>query len=259
MNKKVSKILKFSICGKFAHFRKFYTNASSLSYLVPPRTVITGILASVMKYNRDSYYEIFSMDKIKISVAIEQGTNIIKSTQSLNYIHPKYYNLLSTGTGNIKKANIHTQCKLELLMAKKGLLKYTVYVGGNEDSISLINEIGKRLLERDFGYGVYLGQRQFIASINNIEYYDIDENNFIESSNYVDSICLEENTVSFSNNNNNDLNIATDQMPIQMTAIKQGRELQSSKKVVFEKYGKRMHGVFNNCYKVGEKVISFYC
>ena len=106
MNRNILKILKFRIYGKFAHFKKFYTNSSSLSYLVPPRTVITGMLASVMEYARDSYYQLFSPEKIKISVAVSTGTDITKQMQSMNYLHFKYHNLLSKGTGDIKKLNL---------------------------------------------------------------------------------------------------------------------------------------------------------
>ncbi|KPA09783.1 CRISPR-associated protein Cas5 domain protein, partial [Candidatus Magnetomorum sp. HK-1] len=40
----ILKILSFRLNGRFAHFRKFYTNSSSLSYFVPPRTAIIGML-----------------------------------------------------------------------------------------------------------------------------------------------------------------------------------------------------------------------
>ena len=42
----------FDIEGKFAHFRKIYTNSSSLSYLVPPRTTVQGIIAAMLGYER---------------------------------------------------------------------------------------------------------------------------------------------------------------------------------------------------------------
>ena len=46
--KEISKILIFDIKGPMAHFRKFYTNSSSLSYLFPPRTVVAGIIAGIL-------------------------------------------------------------------------------------------------------------------------------------------------------------------------------------------------------------------
>ena len=258
MNKNILKILKFEIYGKFAHFRKFYTNSSSLSYLVPPRTVVSGMLASVMKFERDSYYNLFSPEKLKISVAISSGTAITKQMQSINYLHFKYHNFLSKGTGEIKKLNMHSQCKLELLFAREGRIGYTVYVSAiSEESVKFIDDIEKRLLGGNLGYGVYLGQRQFMARIDSVQTYETNKKSFIEFSNYIDSICLEENVVSISSDSN-DVHMTIDQMPIQMISKQQGRELQAVKRVLFEQSGKRIHGLFKNCYKVGEKIISFY-
>ena len=258
MNKNILKILKFKIYGKFAHFRKFYTNSSSLSYLVPPRTVVTGMLASVMECERNSYYNPFSPEKIKISVAVSSGTAITKQMQSINYLHFKYHNFLSKGTGEIKKLNMHSQCKLELLLAREGRIGYTVYVGAiAEDSVRFIDEIGIRLFEGNLGYGVYLGQRQFMARIDNVQTYEANKNSFMESSDYIDSICLEENISSISGDSD-DMHMISDQMPVQMVSKQRGRELQTVKRVLFEQSGKRIHGLFKNCYKVGEKIISFY-
>lgn len=62
------KIIIFELWGKFAHFRKFYTNSSSLSYSVPPRTTIEGIIAAILGYERDSYYEKFNPDNLYVAV-----------------------------------------------------------------------------------------------------------------------------------------------------------------------------------------------
>ena len=90
MNHPIEKIIMFKLSGKFAHFRKFYTNASSLSYLIPPRTVIIGLIASILKIPRDEYYDIFNEDNLKVSVCIPKNLEIRKQTQSLNYLHNKY-------------------------------------------------------------------------------------------------------------------------------------------------------------------------
>lgn len=62
------KFLVFDLKGKFAHFRKFYTNSSSLSYLVPPRTVIEGMVAAILGFERDSYYDMFSAENLLVAV-----------------------------------------------------------------------------------------------------------------------------------------------------------------------------------------------
>jgi len=53
----LSKGLLFSVRGYMAHFRKVYSNSTSLSYYFPPRTTLMGLVAAAMGKDRDSYYE----------------------------------------------------------------------------------------------------------------------------------------------------------------------------------------------------------
>ncbi|NLA44693.1 MAG: CRISPR-associated protein Cas5, partial [Candidatus Cloacimonetes bacterium] len=63
-------VLELKLSGKFAHFRKFYTNASSLTYMLPPRTTVCGLLASMLQIPRDNYYDLMSSDKLGIAVSL---------------------------------------------------------------------------------------------------------------------------------------------------------------------------------------------
>jgi len=51
------KALSFRIMGAMAHFRKVFSNSTSMSYYFPPRTTVMGIIAAAMGKERDSYYE----------------------------------------------------------------------------------------------------------------------------------------------------------------------------------------------------------
>ncbi|NIM10562.1 MAG: CRISPR-associated protein Cas5 [Candidatus Aminicenantes bacterium] len=264
MRQKIDNILAFNLCGRFAHFRKFYTNASSLSYLVPPRTVIIGLLGSILMMPRDSYYEILGESSCKISVSAAEGAVIKKSVHSVNMLHEKYHSFLEKGKGSC--ANMHSQCKLELLSAgTRQSIIYRVYAAF-PGSLELFEKLKAKIKSAHMGYGVYLGQRQFRAYIDDICTYSPEEIEFLEQSDYLDSICLQENVVSLLNDNGeNDTNIhvVVEQMPVHMKAVvsvsgQTGREPVSVKRVLFERRGKRLYGTFKNCYRVGDKVISFY-
>ncbi len=92
------KITVFDLYGKFAHFRKFYTNSSSLTYLIPPRTTIEGIIAALLGYERDSYYDVLSVDKLNIAVKKRWGGKqkkdnaIIKLYESRQFEQIKFSN-----------------------------------------------------------------------------------------------------------------------------------------------------------------------
>lgn len=96
------KILIFDLVEKFAHFRKYYTNSSSLTYSIPPRTTISGIIAADMGYERDSYYEIFNSENAYIAVK-KLGRNK-KIIQTVNYI-------LAKGSRDIINPKKHTRIK----------------------------------------------------------------------------------------------------------------------------------------------------
>jgi len=256
MKIEIDKIIVFRLSGKYAHFRKFYTNASSLSYLLPPRTVVIGIIASVLKIPRDEYYEILHQENLKISVRIPDNQIIRKQTQSLNYLHNKYFTLLAKGRGKIQ----HSPTKLELLMHPMGKnIEYIIYVAGNSNNERL-NEFEGKLMIEDFGYGVYLGQRQFRADIEYIGSYGISDFIFLDESEYLDSICAEENYIDC--NLNSEINVWAEQMPVHFKQVKAknktGREPVTVKRIYFERYGRRLTGKFKNCYRLDEKYISFY-
>jgi len=268
MSQNILKLLSFRVSGQFAHFRKFYTNASSLSYLIPPRTVIMGMLASVLRYERDCYYEVFRPEKFRISAAVTPGTRIKKKTQSLNYLYFKYHNLLCRGTGEGK--NMHAQCKLELLMPESKTIDYTIYVGVvAEDSRNVLDELEARIRQRDFGYGVYLGQRQFRADIDHLQSYPAETIRFVEDAKFTNTICLQENgEPDMTDANNLDTHMVVDQMPVHMEKEKPvgkkkakgdpGRVIHTVKRVLHEKSGKRIFGKFKNGYQIKDKIITFY-
>ncbi|MCK4664837.1 MAG: CRISPR-associated protein Cas5 [Bacteroidales bacterium] len=77
-------VLAFNICGKFAHFRKFYSNSSALTHFIPPRTTIIGIIAAIIGLERDSYYEDFSLENCDIGIRLL--SKVKKTIQKLKYL-----------------------------------------------------------------------------------------------------------------------------------------------------------------------------
>ena len=47
-------VLTFDLVGKMAHFRKYYANNTAMSFSVPPRTTLMGVLAAILGLPRDS-------------------------------------------------------------------------------------------------------------------------------------------------------------------------------------------------------------
>lgn len=62
------KFLVFDFKGKFVYFRKFYINFLLFLYLVLLRIVIEGVVAVILGFERDSYYEEFLVENFLIVV-----------------------------------------------------------------------------------------------------------------------------------------------------------------------------------------------
>jgi len=85
------KVLQVKVSGRLAHFRKVFSNSTSLSYYFPPRTTIAGMLAAAMGLERDSYYEKF--DPNKIYIGVEALTPLRKLTFAETYLDTDNINL----------------------------------------------------------------------------------------------------------------------------------------------------------------------
>ena len=53
----MSKIIIFDIWGDYAHFKKPYTTTSPLTYSIPSRTALTGIIGAIMGIRKDKNNE----------------------------------------------------------------------------------------------------------------------------------------------------------------------------------------------------------
>ncbi len=183
--KQPDKVLIFDIRGTLAHFRKYYTNSSSLSYSFPPRTVITGLIAGLLGYANERakaeeriYYELFSTKKCKVAVSLL--TRIKKVMQTVNYIKTKTdqasaYSFESLITGN---RGAPTQIPIEILMSDNGIMQdvvYRVYFHHN-DKEGIYTKLKNRLENQRFVYPPYLGISEFIASINYVYEGNLEKN-----------------------------------------------------------------------------------
>jgi len=146
------------LIGPLAHFRKFYTNSSSLSYGFPPRTVLMGVVAAVLGWERDAYYEELGLQRARFAVVVKVPVRRI--VQTVNYIRTKEEDL-----NRMKKlgAAKGTQVPLELLVpaGESPHLKFRMYFAHQDQE--LVKEWTARLKARRVHYPLYLGLTEFIA------------------------------------------------------------------------------------------------
>lgn len=155
-------VLIFDIQGKFAHFRKFHGNNTAMSYSIPPRTTIIGILAAIIGEEKDSYYQRFRSEHLPVGIRVLG--DIKKSFHRLNY-------LKITGQSDFTGHKGRIQTPFEVITAhdvKKDLVSYRIYIraGDDADIYALLKD---KLLSGDRSFNISLGIAGFSAFISNIE------------------------------------------------------------------------------------------
>lgn len=183
-----NKVIIFDIASKLAHFRKINTNSSSLTYLVPPRTTLLGIIGAMLGRERDSYYSDKNFMSLNVAVIPLSLNRTI--TQGVNY-------LFIESNKHLSNSNKHTQVPVEYLVSDK-LVSYRVILSGNE---LLIQEIKEKLISENYVYSLSLGPAYCLADIEYKGEYEclkIDTSDFIDIRSVVDKSSVEK--IEFSTN-----------------------------------------------------------
>lgn len=121
-----------------------------------------GIVASILGYERDEYYEILGSNKLYITS--KKTTKTSKIIQSLNYIRAE-------NLKQIMVPKIHTQVPFEILTGEDGV-GFRVYLFHEDKEI--FNEIEDRLINQRFAFPPSLGVVNFLSSIEYISTLDAD-------------------------------------------------------------------------------------
>lgn len=183
-------ILSFDISGKFAHFRKYYANNTAMTYSLPPRTTIIGIIAGAMGLAKDSYYQDFKSENIRIAINIV--SDIKKSFHRLNH-------LMINNTSDFRGKEQHTQTPFEIVSGinpQKGELRYRIFIACTDSGQKLFEAVKQTFKMKNFVYAPTLGTANFSANINNIQVFkdgDITQFTVDNEEFVINSACLSEN------------------------------------------------------------------
>ena len=83
----MSKVFAFDVWGQYGHFRKIYTTTSPLTYSIPPRTAVTGLIGAILGLDKSEYLGHFK--KKDAEIAIQLLNPVKKVTLSENLIDTK--------------------------------------------------------------------------------------------------------------------------------------------------------------------------
>lgn len=166
-------ILSFDVCGKLAHFRKYYANNTALTYSIPPRTTVMGMLASVLGYERDGYYERLASSHLRIGLRVVRP--IKKTFHRLNFLSIKSRGDALEGTGDFTGAGGRIQTPFEVISGQhigKDTIGYRLFLAVGESDNGEFEYLKTALLESRQHFNLTLGTANFTAWIENVRLHE---------------------------------------------------------------------------------------
>ncbi|MCW0484167.1 type I-B CRISPR-associated protein Cas5b [Gaoshiqia sediminis] len=158
-------LLIFDIRGEYGHFRKYNTTTSPLTYSIPTRTAIAGILGAILGMEReirDGVYpegaepvqEFFSKERADMTIQIMRPVK--KENIGFNLINTKtsFYDLTRAG---------RTQIEFELVKD----VHYRIYLS-MADKLKF-EELSERIANKRHHFTPYLGLAQFTAQVDFVQ------------------------------------------------------------------------------------------
>ncbi|SIS20375.1 type I-B CRISPR-associated protein Cas5b [Natronorubrum thiooxidans] len=170
----------FTITSGYAHFKKVGNNSAKPTYRIPPRTTVAGLLAGILGYDRDTYYDLFQPDNSAVSVvplnnphtvSVSTTTVNTKADEAIKYIPPDVHY-----TKGVKALTPESYVELDRQRDPYEMLvdpKYRIYVSLAAEDVE--TELFERLSESRYHYSPSLGLSECLAEINDVERHSLTE------------------------------------------------------------------------------------
>jgi CRISPR-associated protein Cas5h len=167
----------FDIWADYAHFRKYYTTTSPLSFSFPPPSTIAGILGAITGLNKESneYLKVFNLKDYALALRI---LNPIKKIRvGINFVDTRGSNMKKPMSD--KKYQNRVQINTELLKQPK----YRIYLSClsdlsdslSEKSANIFNILINNIKNHKTVYTISLGLSELLADFQYIGTYNCEE------------------------------------------------------------------------------------
>jgi len=239
------KILVFDIFGDYAHFRKYYTTTSPLTFSFPPPPTIAGILGAICGISKEENLKIFNIyDNCQLALRILHPLQ--KTRIGINLINTKdnkYCLLFKTKTHEPR-----TQIRTEFIKSPK----YRIYLIHKDQEIfaKLVNfiQFHKSI------FNVSLGLSELLADFNFVGLYDSEE--LINYEGYIYSVIPIKKLVGKGINIEANKKYFKEKVPIKMNL---DRVVEVYEDVVYEPDGKTIKAYVYIAYQLKNgEIITFF-
>lgn len=166
-------VLVFDIWGDYGHFKVPYTTTSPLTFPVPSKTAVYGMLGAILGLDKHSYLQQFQNDSCSVAISLKKPFK--KTYISENLLHTK--NVVQFARMK-KKPAPHSPTRIEFLKDPK----FRLYVTLKEEQ--MFNQLHNHLQAHTSVYSLSLGLSECIANYKFIGMYKTQEKN--KPANYID-------------------------------------------------------------------------
>lgn len=226
----MKKIVVFDIRGPAAHFRKYFTNSSSLSYSFPPRTVITGMISAILGLERDSYYQLLSPETTQVALKISCQAR--KIMQTVKFINTEQLNWVNGYGGP-------TMIPTEIVVPRTGKeLEYRIYFSHQDERIQ--QELLDKLAQGPV-FPLFLGRSEFLANPVLVGEFMAESCRGLEVHTVVNMNLIMEQSLVFQAISGENLVYFKEKMPF---SFGPGRELTGICSMLYEKSGRGINASF---------------
>lgn len=159
-------VISFDISGKIAHFRKYYTNNTALSFSIPPRTTIMGMLAAICGLPKETYYELFSSENIDIGISLLSRTK--KTIHRLNLMKV-------LGPNDFRGSKGRIQTPFEIVTGENitdSIITYRIFLHPLNIEGENYARLKKLIATKGNSFALTLGAASFNASLSNYKEYE---------------------------------------------------------------------------------------
>lgn len=237
------RVHSFDLEGKQAHFRKYYANNTALSFTLPPRTTLMGIVGAVLGRARDSYYWEFGPEQVRFGVGLLSPVK--KTFHRLNLLK-----ILGDSDFRGRQGRIQTPFELVVpLDPRQGKIVYRIYVTSNNNL--LMDELGAFLENRRSFFNPSLGLANFNASLKRPR-LDLGIEKVIPSDDYIElkSAVLSDQVKALHLDHNKKVKVEEELTPAAFVADFD-RELASMQRIIYTTDGDHLRVKLNaSCLKV---------
>lgn len=157
------RVLAFRAWADFAHFRRYYTTSSPLTFSIPPPSAVRGLIAAVLGLSREEYPKVLSTEDSAIGIRLLSPLKKIRL--ALNYMDTKD----GAWVSRRPKGKLHTQVRIEFIKNPK----YEIYFRHSDQE--LMDKFSLTMRESRNIYTPYLGITECIALVKFLWDSDVNE------------------------------------------------------------------------------------